>query len=305
MKVGLGTAQFGMDYGITNAAGRVLPANAGHILRRAADSGVDLIDTAAAYGESEAVLGDLLWSGHPFRLVSKVPPLTQRDGYFNDAATRVRASVTASLRRLRQDRLYGMLFHRVADLLNADGRAVLAALIDVKSEGLIEKIGVSVYAAEEIDAVLELLTPDIVQIPLNALDQRLLHSGHVDKLADASIEIHARSVFLQGVLLTDPARLPGYFSPYAPLLQRFRQSALASGLGPLGTALGFITSIPKVHAAIVGVTTAEELDEIMRASRASGPFEMDWPSYRCDEEMLINPALWPPCQLQGGTRISA
>lgn len=302
MKIGLGTAQFGMDYGITNALGRLPPESAGEILGHAADSGIDLIDTAAAYGESEGVLGAVLWPGHPFRIVSKVPPLRQPGGSPKRAGDRLRESVAASLRRLRQDRLYAMLLHRADDLLQADGPEVLASLVAVKNEGLVERIGISVYRAEELDAVLSIFTPDIVQLPINILDQRLIRSGHIRKLADASVEIHARSILLQGVLLADPQLLPDHFAPYVPLLRRFRESALDRGLVPLEMAVGFVCSVPEVHCAIVGVTTTAELDEIVRASHRGGRLEMDWSSYRCDDESLVNPSLWPHRPSQRGAR---
>jgi len=302
MKLGLGTAQFGMPYGVTNAAGRVAPEQAAAILRNAADGGVDLVDTAAAYGESEAVLGAILWPRHPFRIVSKLPPLALLPPH-GTPAERMEGAVEGSLRRLRQDTLYGLLLHRAADLCEASGPAVLATLNALKRTGRVAKIGVSVYGAAEIDAVLERCTPDIVQLPLNALDQRLLRSGHVARLAAAGVEIHARSIFLQGVLLADPADLPDHFSPFLPVLQRFREKARASGTDPLRMALRFVSSLPAVHAAIVGVTTPAELDDIQAAFRDCGQDTADWSGYRCDDEKLVNPSLWPAREARREARI--
>lgn len=292
MKIGLGTAQFGMPYGITNTTGRVAPELAKKILRRAAETGIETLDTAAAYGESESVLGSLLWNDHPFRIVSKLPPLPSLE-FGHDIEKHVNVAAEKSLRLLRQDKFYGLLLHRPADLYEKHGKSVLAGLQNLKNRGLTDKIGVSVYSAAEIDAVLEHCLPDIVQLPVNALDQRLVTSGHIAKLAVKGIEIHARSVFLQGMLLADPASLPKYFTPYLPALWHFQQAARTIGTDPLGLALNFVSSLSNIETAIVGVTTLAELDDITDALRKHRPDNPDWAGYRCNDEKLLNPSLWP------------
>lgn len=292
MKVGLGTAQFGMPYGITNTAGRVETELARKILHRAADSGVGTIDTAAAYGESESVLGSLLWSGHPFRIISKLPPLPLLDTS-HDVVKHINLAAEQSLRSLRQKKLYGFLLHRPADLYERHGQSVLACLESLKKKGLVEKTGVSVYSAPEIDLVLEQCVPDIVQLPVNALDQRLINSGHIARLAAMGVEIHARSIFLQGMLLADPDSLPNYFTPHLPALRHFQKVALTAGTTPLGLALNFVSSLPSIDTAIVGVTTLAELDEITTAARNPAADNPDWAGCRCDDENLVNPSLWP------------
>lgn len=292
MKIGLGTAQFGMPYGITNTAGRVETALARKILHRAADSGVGAIDTAAAYGESESVLGSLLWNGHPFRIISKLPPLPLLDTS-HDVVKHINLAAEQSLRSLRQKKLYGFLLHRPADLYERHGQSVLACLESLKKKGLVEKTGVSVYSAPEIDLVLEQCVPDIVQLPVNALDQRLINSGHIARLAAMGVEIHARSIFLQGILLADPERLPNYFTPHLTALRHFQKVALTAGTTPLGLALNFVSSLPSIDTAIVGVTTLAELNEITTAARNPAADNPDWTGCRCDDENLLNPSLWP------------
>lgn len=291
MKIGLGTAQFGMPYGITNTAGRVASELAEKILRRAADNGMDTIDTAVAYGESESVLGSLLWSGHPFRIVSKLPPLPAFNSR-HDAEKHMGLAAEKSLRTLRQEKFHGLLLHRPADLYEKHGKSVLAGFEYLKNRGLTEKIGVSVYSASEIDAVLEHCIPDIVQLPVNVLDQRLVTSGHIEKLAAKGVEIHARSVFLQGILLADPANLPDYFTPHLPALRHFQQAARTTGTEPVGLALNFISSLPTIETAIVGVTNLSELDDIIYAARSPAD-RVDWAGFSCNDEKLLNPSLWP------------
>ena len=100
--------------------------------------------------------------------------------------------------------VYGLLAHHADDLLVPGGRRVFEEMQRLLEEGLVRKIGVSVYSGQQIDSILELYTPDIVQLPLNLFDQRLLESGHLEKLKRRGVEIHARSVFLQGLLLIEP-----------------------------------------------------------------------------------------------------
>lgn len=292
MKIGLGTAQFGMPYGITNTAGRVETELAQKILHRAADSGVDTIDTAAAYGESESVLSSLLWSGHPFRIISKLPPLPLLNTS-HDVVKHINLAAEKSLRSLCQNTLYGFLLHRPADLYEKHGQSVLGCLESLKKKGLVEKTGVSVYSAAEIDLVLEQCVPDIVQLPLNALDQRLVNSGHMARLAAMGVEIHARSIFLQGMLLVDPNSLPDYFIPYQPALRHFQTVARTTGTTPLGLALNFVSSLSSIDTAIIGVTTLAELDEITTAARNPAADYPDWAGCHCDDENLVNPSLWP------------
>jgi aryl-alcohol dehydrogenase-like predicted oxidoreductase len=207
MQLGLGTVQFGGDYGVSNPGGRTPPDEVARILALAEREDIGLLDTAALYGDSEAVLGGALRRGHKFRIVSKTlkfdaARISQAD------ASALRAGFENSLRRLRQDRLYGLLVHAAADLLRPGGELLWAALNELKREGLVEKIGVSVYTGEDIEAILLRFRPDLVQLPLSVLDQRLIAGGQLARLKAQAVEIHARSIFLQGLLLMEDAELP-------------------------------------------------------------------------------------------------
>jgi aryl-alcohol dehydrogenase-like predicted oxidoreductase len=284
--------QFGLAYGVTNARGQVPRADVAAILAAALAAGVDLLDTAAAYGESETVLGELL-SATPLRLVSKIAAI--------DAATigdteiaACRESVRRSLARLRRQQLYGLLLHRADDLLKPGGDRLLALLCELKDAGLVARIGVSAYERRQIDRVLALFTPDLLQVPVSLFDRRLLRDGTLARLKAQGCEIHARSVFLQGALLADPATLPAHFTPWRDRLRRFTELADRAGRSRLSLCLGFVLARPEIDGIIVGVTGLAELQEILAAAaEAETPLPTGLDALAVDDPQLVNPALWP------------
>ena len=293
MKVGLGTAQFGLDYGISNHDGQVAPVEALKILDLAERAGVRVLDTAAAYGDSEERLGEMLATDHPFSIVTKLSRLPE--GLTSSATTRwVQDAVAQSLRRLRTDHVRGLLVHDVGDLLGARGTDLWHALESVRDAGTVEKIGASLYTAAEIDALLERHRPQLVQVPLNVFDQRLILSGHLAHLKTAGVEVHSRSSFLQGLLLMDPTELSDpYFEPARGALDAFRTAARATGYSPLQAAVSFVMSLDEVDVTMFGVINEGQLAEILSATTLRLPSDWFMP-FSLDDVSILNPALWPP-----------
>lgn len=289
MKLGLGTVQFGVDYGISNSAGQTPAPEVARILALAQQKGVRLLDTALLYGASEEALGRALPAGHGFQVVTK----TLR--FDAGAITAARVALMErgflnSLDQLRAPSLYGLLIHNADDLLLENGHLLLEKLLELKQRGLVRKVGVSVYSARQIDRVLELFAPDIVQLPVNVLDQRLLQDGRLDALKQAGVEVHARSVFLQGLLLMEPDALPPYFDPIRGHLARYREMLRARGITPLAAALGFVAGLEQVDYLICGVNDHLQLEEICSAlnpapARLFAPFSLT-------REDMLNPAQW-------------
>ena len=197
MKLALGTVQFGLDYGITNSTGLVCREEVKSILSLADDNNLRTLDTAAVYGRSEAVLGDL--ANKSFSIISKIPSLSNFQGS-------IKESVSASLHRLNRDSLYGMMLHDEKDINNT---SQYNELIRLKNEGLITKIGCSFYSLKALSFALNKnIELDIIQIPASCLDQRFEKSGLLNRAKEDGIEIHGRSVFLQGLLLTPEVLTP-------------------------------------------------------------------------------------------------
>lgn len=293
MKLGLGTAQFGLDYGIANAVGKTPLEEVHGILSEAKRAGITLVDTACLYGDSEEALGRCLPAGHEFRIVTKTPKFP---GDFGATAARtLQETFAASLQKLGVPRVYALLAHQADDLLGADGDRFMDALLALKDRGLVAKVGASVYTPAQVDGLLSRGRIDVVQIPFNVLDQRLLRGGQLAALAAGGVEVHARSMFLQGALLMNPPELPAFLRPVRPLLQRFSAAATAVGFSPLQAALAFVLERPEIAHAVVGVCDRAQLREILDAagSLSAKQARPDWSQFHCDDETVVNPALWP------------
>jgi aryl-alcohol dehydrogenase-like predicted oxidoreductase len=284
--LGLGTAQFGLDYGIANDRGICPPEDVAAILETAAASGIGVLDTAPAYGTAEQVLGEVLPAAHRFRIVTKTPHLggLRHDGDIRQA---VLDAFAASRAKLRHDRLAGLLTHNANDLLRPGGPALWAAMMALKRAGEVERIGASVYSAGQLAAVLERYPLDLVQLPWNAVDGRI-GLPLLAALATRGIELHARSVFLQGLLLAPPAQAARVSPQAEALVGRWRDAVGAAD--PLEAALGAVIGRPEIGTALVGVTRPEELAGILRAVAAAPP-PMTPP--QSTDDLVLNPALWP------------
>lgn len=276
-KLGLGTVQFGQPYGISNTHGQVSTSDAAGILTDAAKAGIRLLDTAANYGAAEAVLAQLDTSA--FRIVSKTANLKQG---LNGVIARARQSAAT----LKADTL---LVHAAADLVGRDGDALWAALQRLRDEGVFRKIGISVYVADDPVALAVRFRPDVMQLPFSLLDQRLLANGALARLANLGVEIHARSLFLQGLLFLDA--LPEKLRHADPHLTNVRRQLRDAGTTPLAAALGFVLSRPEIAFGLVGVTSAAELDEIVSAARKPLP-DLGWAAFALDDEVTLTPSLW-------------
>ena len=284
MKLGLGTVQFGLDYGVSNAVGRTPEAEARRIVDAAYTAGVRLFDTAPSYGDSESVLGRALAGRTDARIVTKTVPARQ------SAKGPASLGLQDSLRRLQRSKIYGCLVHHAADLVGEGGEEILDDLKRAKEQHLVDRIGVSVYTAREIDEVLEWFVPDIVQLPASAFDQRLLASGHVADLKRRGVEIHVRSVFLQGLLLMAPSSVPPYLAAARGPLEAFDRACHSAGIDRLTGALGFALSNPLFDAVLVGVTSSDELSQVLAA--AVRPVTMSYSDFALDDASLVSPAAW-------------
>lgn len=174
LKLALGTVQFGLDYGISNLQGKIPLAEVDDILSAAKRYGINTLDTAAAYGESEQVLGRLNAS-KDFSLVTKIPSLSK----INITIPEV---VKESLTRLKSKKLNALMFHDADDLLAVNGADLYQQAILLKQQGLVDKLGVSVYHPKQLLNVMDKCDIDIVQFPVNCLDQRFIHANITNQL---------------------------------------------------------------------------------------------------------------------------
>jgi len=255
------------------------------MLQLALTNGIDTLDTAIAYGESEVALGQVGTQG--FKLVTKLPALPDECPH---VFTWVMEQVEASFTRLGVSAVYGLLLHRPEQLLGSNGKELYEALCALKEYGKVQKIGVSIYNPLELDELAGRYNFDLVQAPFNIIDSRLHRTGWLQRIKDQEVEIHTRSAFLQGLLLMPEEAVPLKFTQWSDLFKRWHTWLVKHHVSAVQACLAFSLSFPEIDRVIVGVDSLNQLDQIIKASRMKLPDSL--PDLYCEAENLINPARW-------------
>lgn len=284
-RLALGTAQFGLAYGVANRRGRVGSDEAREMLNLARREDVDTLDTAIAYGDSEARLGS--FGVDDFKVVSKLPGVPPS---CDDVATWVADSVRASLGRLRIARLYALLLHRPLELRGPQGEQLWHALLALKRAGAVEKLGVSIYGPNELEALSGIRDFDLIQAPLNVFDRRLPKSGWLSRLHSEGVEIHVRSAFLQGLLLMSPDHRPEQFDRWRDLFRAWDGWLKQMRVTPAQACLGFALAHREVARVVVGVDSRDQLAELLAIVEGNSPMPPD--ELSSDDLELIEPSQW-------------
>ncbi|MEL6316180.1 MAG: aldo/keto reductase [Pseudomonadota bacterium] len=279
----LGGAQFGLDYGLTNAAGRIAPHEAARMLAAALAAGVDMIDVAPAYGDAEAAVAAARPAEGDLRVVSKT-----RVGAASIAEIEAAARRSAALAGGALDAL---LVHHAAELSGPQGAELWRLLERLKADGTARRIGFSAYVEDDPAALCARFRPDVAQIPFSLLDQRLLRSGALARMRALGVEIHARSVYLQGLVFMRPEDAPPKLAPIAPRLRQIQAAIAAAGVAPGAAALGFALSRPELARVIVGCASCAQLQEAA-ALAGRPPPALDWGALSLDADWALSPANW-------------
>jgi len=285
MRLALGTAQFGLTYGIANQDGQVTRSAAKAMLRLASENAIDTIDTAIAYGESETCLGEV--GTQRFKLVTKLPALPNGCA---DVRSWIHGQIDASLSRLGVRAVYGLLLHRPEQLLGTDGEVLYRTLQDLKESGLAKKVGITVYSPGELEAMVPRYRFDLVQAPFNLVDRRIHGTGWLKRLKDSGVEIHTRSAFLQGLLLMPEADLPVKFASWSELWSNWHGWLSRHDVSAVQACLAFPLSFPEIDRVVVGADNVSQLSQVISA--AVNVISDELPDLQCDAENLINPACW-------------
>lgn len=278
-KIALGTVQFGLNYGISNKEGRTLEREVGAILREAHNRGIDLLDTAHSYGDSEKILGDWIPNFH-FRIISKFPR--------PEKGRSIKNYLQESLMLLKTDSLYGYMAHDAQCII--DEPYLWNELLGLREQKLVEKIGFSLYSPEQLQKLLQLdCLPDIVQVPYNVFDRRF--ESKFSELKKNGVEIHIRSVFLQGLFFISLQELPSYFDSVKPKLLKMKKrfnnnETLAESL------LDFCFKNPMIDKVVIGVNNASQLISNLSISSLPIP-DLNWDEFRVLDESILLPYRWP------------
>ena len=284
-RLALGTAQFGLAYGLNNQTGQPSTAAVADVLAAAQAAGLTLLDTAAAYGDSEARLGELVGEKASFEIITKLPA---------GLPAQVTQQLAESLARLKRAQLYGVMFHAFKPL--QDEPAAWQAMQAARAAGQVQRIGVSLYHPHEAEWLLaQGWDIDLVQVPYNVFDQRF--ASVLPRLAAQGVEVHVRSAFLQGLLLREPATLPEFFQPLATKLTQLRVLVAEAGVPLPAALLLFAAYAPGVSRAVIGVDSTANLHENLAAASHLAATEALRPALAALAEptdTFILPYAWPP-----------
>lgn len=273
-KLVLGTVQFGCQYGI-NSVGRPSKEMVSEILAEAERAGITKLDTSSAYGDSEQVLGECIPAEAEFDIVSKFPkgicPI-------NDA-------IEGSLGRLRTKRLYGYLLHHFE--LYKENPSLWDDFVRLKEDGIVNKIGFSLYTPEELEILLNNKVQfDLLQIPHNIFDRKF--DPYLKELADAGVEIHVRSTFLQGLFFKDRNTLSEKMRPLKQYLLELDEYSKSQGLSISELALNYNIQNPYIQGVLIGVDNVEQL-RMNVSSISEKKINLD---INVQEQELLNPVNW-------------
>jgi len=298
----LGSVQLGLSYGAANRTGKPSRKTALRLVRRAAEAGITKFDTARAYGDSEERLGEALAARKALRTITKLSPLSElaSDASREDVRAAVDASIAGSLAALRRDRIDCLLLHRAAHMTAFDGM-VWERLIEKLEDGTVLALGVSVQSPDEALAALACADVRHIQLPFNLLDWRWREAGVIDDIAERpQITIHARSVFLQGILAADDASVwpavggvdaPALMNRLGALAREFERESVADLCLAYARGQGWLDGV------VVGMETEDQLDDNLRlfvlpplSTEDCAQIERRIPRV---PTTLLDPAQWP------------
>jgi len=282
-RLGLGASQF--PSGSSQALrGRSPEAEMREMLAAAARAGMGFLDAGAASAACEQMLGESLPGPQAINVLVK----SVRGDKGPDV---VECEARASLARLGLTRARAIVVQSASDLFAPAGEALWRRLKELRDAGLFEQVGVSAYASDDPAGLARRFKPDLIQAPASLLDQRLLVDGTLMAVREMGVEVHLRSIFLNGLLFLPPDRVPAQLKGAAGRLSRARRMIAEGRSDPLQAALGFALSRPEADAVIVGASSAGELSAVIAAA-ASPPPDLEWDEMAIDDPVALDPRRW-------------
>lgn len=295
-KLVLGTAQLGLDYGIANKTGKPEENKAFEIMKYAVDNDIYYFDTAYSYGNSEIIIGKFLNTYETYKnkinIITKMVPLKKEK--LNEK--NINNHFFESLHRLEQGSLYCYMVHDFNDIVN-NCNVINKIFLKFKDKGLIKKIGVSVYDKSQIKFLLKNFNFDLIQIPINIFDQRLLEDDTLIDLDKRGIDIYARSVFLQGLIFLEKNNLPSKVKNVKKQLEKLNNISLKFNLSKEEIALIFVNSICEIDKIVIGIEKIEQLKRNIKIVNNFKNFNkiksiINFKNFVVEDENIIDPRKW-------------
>ena len=285
-KLVLGSAQFGFQYGATNSNKKISNKDIAKILKFANKKKIKYIDTSGQYGNSEIKIGHLCKK--KFNIISKIPKIPEKNKNISEW---IFLNTLKSIKNLKIKKLYGILIHDEKDLMGEYKHEVFKALKKLKKTGLVKYIGVSVYDYNNLKKILLNFKLDIVQGPLNIFDQRALRKDISSLVKKKKIKFFARSIFLQGILLSNKSFLEKLknFSKYYKNWEQYENWLKKHNFSKLQACVNFVMNCKDIGYIIIGFSSYLEFAEIVNTRFK----KIQVPKFlKCHDTRLINPSKW-------------
>jgi aryl-alcohol dehydrogenase-like predicted oxidoreductase len=282
LKLALGTVQFGLLYGINNQSGVPRDVELGEIFSLAKEAGIKVLDTAQGYGNAEERIGKL--TNNEFQLITKFKKLESPFPFLSE--------LRDSLNKLKSDSIYAYLAHD-SDLL-IKNPLWWEGLLEAKELGLVKKIGFSLYSVNQLESLLtKQMIPDLIQFPYNILDRRF--ESYLPQLASLGVEIHTRSVYLQGLLYMEPSQMPIYVRALHPYLTQIKEIVNMYDVSLGQICLGFALQNPFINKVVIGIDNIFQLTEninLCKKVNLAQSIMSELLSIEVKDKNLLNPANW-------------
>lgn len=294
-KLCLGTASFGLDYGINNHTGKFSKDLVDSVMLFAEKHGIEYLDTASAYGNAEEVLGDhfkYYKNADYFKVITKLKPEVDAID-IRGVRNEIFKELTESLKRLGISKLDGYLIHNAKHFYRED---IMSCLKLFKKEGLITKIGVSIYKPEDALVVCQDDTIDYIQIPFNVFDHRLDSNGFFESTQNRNIKVFARSAYLQGLVMMDERAVPDYLEDAKPILKRFNDIATRHGMDRSELAVQYVYFHKNIDYWVFSVDNLNQLKEnlniVMNKTINDDIINELKEAFSSVDERILMPNLW-------------
>ena len=285
-KIVLGTAQFGLNYGIANKKGKVPIRDIKKIKKLSLARGMTTLETAQAYGKAEKILGSMNFKN--FNHISKFQKLKMNNA--SNLKKHLNLVANNSLRRLKLKKIYAFLFHDAKDLLSKNGKSIFQALSELKKTGTIMNIGVAVYDLSELEILIKRFKFDIVSVPFNLFDKRFENSSTIKKLKQQNIKIYGRSIFLQGLLLMKFKNLPIFFRKWENVFLKYEKFISQKKFSKFEICLSQALNSKILDKVVVGVDNFSQFEKLIKVT--SNIKKIFSPDFGEIDHELINPSKW-------------
>ncbi len=285
-KICLGSANFGSNYGYKNNKLKIKDLK--KIIEKAKKENIKFFDTAFSYKNSEKNLGK--FASKSFEIITKIPKVPSSK---TNIKKWIKITINKSFKNLKKAKIYGILIHDIKVLENKKkAKIILEYLEELKNKNKIKKIGISVYSLKELKKCFKVYNFQIVQFPFNIFDNRIIKSKLILKLKKKNVELHARSIFLQGLLLEDSKFFEKKFKTHKKKIIIFEKWIKKNNLNKLQACIKFAFNTKIIDKFVIGFSKYDQFIEIIKILKKRTVINSLPKELTNINSKLLNPKLW-------------